>query len=89
VSFLFVFDVFHLDFGGVEQYDACDFDGGGSAVNASFESALYEAGEPTAMVEVSVGYKDCVNARRWYRERIPVSLLEMSFLIDSTIDEYP
>lgn len=87
MSFSFVYRVFFLDVCGVEEYDLCEFRAGGGAVYLCFESVLNEFGQESAVVEVCVGQQYRVDGGGVYGEWFVVSLSQVSFLVESAVDE--
>ena len=87
MPFEFVGGVFHLQMGRIEQDDLGDFGGGLGAEYFTVEAVLDEFGQIAAVVEVGVGQEYRVDGRGRYGQGIPVSIEELSFLVESTIDE--
>jgi len=87
VPFAFVLGVFFLYFGRIEQDYLSNLGGRGSAEKLAFETISNELGQQPAVVEVGVCEQNGVN-RIWRNsERLPVSGLEITFLVQSAVDE--
>jgi hypothetical protein len=87
VSFAFVGGVLFLDVACVEEDDLRDFCGCLCAEYSSVVAFFYELWEQAAVVEVGVGEQYGVDAFGADGEWVPVSVLELSFLVEAAVDE--
>jgi len=87
VSLGFVLGVFFLYLGRIQQNYPRYFRCGGGAIYPAPESVPHQFRQQAAMIQMRVSQKDRIYASRLDRERFPVSLLEVAFLIKPAIDE--
>jgi len=84
---LFKSGVFFLETRRVQQYNLSNLRGGSSAVNLALESLSYQFGYQPAVVEVGMGEQDRVQFPGWYRERVPVPMTQLSFLVKPAFNQ--
>ena len=89
VPFLFVFGIFFLQLGRIQQDDSGNFRRGVSAIDFAFKSLLDQLRQETAMIQVGMSQQDGIDTLGRHRKRLPVSIPKMPFLIESAIDEKP
>lgn len=85
----FMFNVLLLQEGGIFHNNLRNFSRSRRAENVTGKSFFNQLGQPTAMVEMSVREQHSVDRFRRHRKIIPVSLLQVAFLIKPAVDQNP
>ena len=79
--------ILRLYLGRIEQYDLSNLRGSGGTIYLASETVLDQLRQQTTMIQMRMSQKDSIYAPRLHRERFPVPLPELPFLVKPAINE--